>query len=94
MRKLTPAEREAKRLARAKQAEATPEVVAEVAPVAEPAPVEVAPAVAEETPAVAEEAPSAETVTEEASDEETPADEKPKRKYTKKADAEAPAEEA
>ena len=94
MRKLTPAQREAKRLARAN-------AVAEVAPVeeapVEEVPVEVAPVVeetpvAEVAPAV-EEAPTAEVPSEDASPEEVSADEKPKRKSTKKADAEATSEE-
>jgi hypothetical protein len=83
MRKLTPAEREAKRQARAN-------AVASVAPVAE-AHIHTADCGHLEAPA--EEAPSTEPVTKEASDEEAVADEKPKRKYTKKADAEAPSEE-
>jgi len=95
MRKLTPAEREAKRLARA-NALANVAPVAEVAPVEE-APEEVAPVV-EETPVVevapvVEEAPTAEVPSEDASSEEVLADEKPKRKSTKKADAETTSEE-
>lgn len=89
MRKLTPQEREAKNLARA-EAHTHDENCGhlEVTPVAE-----VAPEVATASEVVAEEAPSDEPVIEEVSDEEVVADEKPKRKYTKKADAETISEE-
>lgn len=83
MRKLTPQEREAKNLARAVAEEHTHDENCghlEVAPIAETAP-------------VVEEAPSAEVPTEDASPEEAPADDKPKRKSTKKADAEETSEE-
>jgi len=83
MRKLTPQEREAKNLARAVAEEHTHDENCghlEVAPVAETVP-------------VVEEAPSAEVPSEDASPEEAPADDKPKRKSTKKADAEETSEE-
>ena len=77
MRKLTPEEREAKNLARAVAEEHTHDENC--------GHLEVAP--------VAEVAPSVETPSEDASPEEAPADDKPKRKSTKKADAEEPSEE-
>jgi len=81
MRKLTPEQREVKKLAYlAENAVAEEHTHDENCGHLEVAP-------------VAEEAPSAEVPTEDASPEEAPADDKPKRKSTKKADAEETSEE-